>query len=141
MSTNDQDIIQRFIFDKQPVRGEVIHLQHSFQTIVKQHAYPPAVCKLLGEALCIAALLSSTLKFEGRLMVQFRGEGKLKLLLAQCDHQFHIRGLAKWEGDASYDDLMRSFTEGILVIMLDTGIHKSRYQGIVNWQGYSLAES
>lgn len=134
------DILQRFIFDKAPVRGEYIHLEESFQTIIEQHAYPEPLRKLLGEALCVAGLLRAILKFDGRLTVQFHGKGKLKLLLAQCDKHFHIRGLAKWDGELSYADLMAAFNEGILVIMLDSGPSK-RYQGMVSWKGNSLTES
>jgi molecular chaperone Hsp33 len=134
------DTLQRFIFDKAPVRGEYIHLEQSFQTIINQHPYPEPIRKLLGEALCVAGLLRAVLKFDGRLTVQFHGKGKLKLLLAQCDTHFHIRGLAKCDDDISYEDLMESFNQGILVIMLDSGPSK-RYQGIVSWRGDSLAES
>ena len=138
---SDKDLLQRFIFDKVPIRGEFIHLQKSFQTIINQHTYPEPLRKLLGEALCVAGLLSAIIKFNGRLTVQFRGKGKLKLLLAQCDNQFHMRGLAKWEGALSYQDLMDAFCQGVLVIMLDSSTQKNRYQGIVAWRGNSLAES
>ena len=137
----NRDSLQRFIFEKAPIRGEFIHLNDSFQTIVSQHAYPEPLRQLLGEALCVAGLLTAIIKFNGRLTVQFRGKGKLKLLLVQCDNQFHLRGLIKWEGEvSSYEALMDSFQEGVLSIMLDGGL-KSRYQGIVAWQGRSLAES
>ena len=139
MLTNDT--LQRFIFENAPVRGEFIRLQESFQTIVNQHNYPQALRQLLGEALCVAGLLSAIIKFEGRLTVQFRGKGNLKLLLAQCTNQFHLRGLVKWEGDMSYDDLMEAFNNGVLVIMLDGGPKKSHYQGVVRWCGNSLVES
>ena len=136
-----QDLLQRFIFDKAPVRGEYIHLQDSFKEILQQHDYPPAIQRLLGEALCVAALLTATIKFEGRLSVQFRGKGKLKFLLAQCDHHFHVRGLVKWDGQLSYEDLMEAINDGMLVIMIDSGVNKQRYQGIVAWRGNSLVES
>lgn len=136
----DKDSLQRFIFDKAPIRGEFVHLQSSFKTIVDQHAYPPPIRQILGEALAVAALLSAIIKFDGRLTVQFRGKGNLKLLLAQCDNHFQIRGLAKWEGDLSYPELMEAFNDGVLVITLDGGL-KNRYQGIVGWRGNSLAES
>ncbi len=138
----NKDSLHRFIFDHIPIRGEFIHLQTSLQTILNQHPYPPAVKKLLSEALCVAGLLSAIIKFTGRLTVQFRGNGKLKLLLAQCDNHFHLRGLAKWAGDSlSYEDLMQSFNEGVLVILLDSGPKQARYQGIVSWQGNSLVAS
>lgn len=137
----DKDTLHRFIFDKVPVRGEYVCLEESFQAIIHQHAYPPAISRLLGEALAVAALLSASIKFNGRLSVQFRGKGKLKFLLAQCDNQLQIRGLVKWEGELSYQELMESFNDGMLVIMLDSGNLKNRYQGIVAWQGNSLVES
>lgn len=136
-----KDLLHRFIFENRPVRGEFIHLNDSFQTIVNQHAYPAPVRQLLGEALCIAGLLSAIIKFEGRLTLQFRGKGALKLLLAQCDNQFNMRGLVKWEGELSYDQLIDALEEGVLVVMLDPGPGKNRYQGIVSFRGRSLAES
>jgi len=136
-----QDLLQRFIFDKAPIRGEYVQLTESYETILGQHDYPEALRRLLGEALAVAALLCATIKYDGRLTVQFRGKGKLKFLLAQCDNQFHIRGLAKWDGDLSYEELMAAFHDGVLMIMLDSGPQKKRYQGIVAWRGDSLIES
>jgi molecular chaperone Hsp33 len=135
------DLLHRFIFEKAPIRGEHIQLNESFKTILEQHDYPPAIRRLLGEALCVAGLLCASIKYKGRLTVQFRGKGKLKFLLAQCNNHFQIRGLAKWEGDLSYEDLMNSFHEGVLMIMLDSGAKQTRYQGIVAWRGNSLIES
>lgn len=136
-----KDLLQRFIFENEPVRGEYVKLEHSLQTILKQHDYPPAIQRILGEGLCAAALLSAIIKFEGRLTLQFRGKGKLRLLLAQCDDQYHIRGLAKYDNDITYEELIESFQDGILMIMLDSGVKGQRYQGVVEWQGNSLAES
>jgi molecular chaperone Hsp33 len=136
-----KDLLQRFIFDKAPIRGEFIHLQETYQTIINQHVYPAPIRQLLGEALCAAGLLSAIIKFNGRLTVQFRGQGPLKLLLAQCDNQFHMRGLVKWEGDLSYEALMAAFNQGVLAILLDAGTSRGRYQGVVSWRGNSLAES
>lgn len=137
----DKDLLHRFIFEKTPIRGEYIHLHDTFLTIVNQHDYPPPLRQLLGEALCAAGLLSAIIKFDGRVTIQFRGKGKLRLLLAQCDNQFQLRGLAKWDGDLSYDALMDAFHDGILVVMLDSGASKKRYQGVVAWRGNSLTES
>lgn len=136
-----QDSLQRFIFENVPVRGEYVHLQESLQAILKQHPYPPEVRRLLAEALCAAALLSAVIKFEGRLSIQFRGKGGLKLLLAQCNNHFQMRGLAKYDENLSYEDLLASFNDGVLVIILDSGPKHRRYEGVVAWRGHSLAES
>lgn len=137
----DIDKLQRFILENAPIRGEYITLTDTFKTIIAQHAYPLIIQRLLGEALCVAALLSAIIKFEGRLTVQFRGSGKLKLLLAQCNNEFHMRGLAKFDADITEQELLDSLREGLLVIMLDAGTTQSRYQGVVAWSGYSLSES
>lgn len=136
-----KDLLHRFIFENKPVRGEYVCLSESLQTILNQHDYPPAIQKILAEGLCVAALLSAIIKFTGKLTVQFRGNGGLKLLLAQCDDKFNLRGLAKFDDNLSYQELVESFQDGVLVIMLDNGNNAQRYQGVVAWQGTSLAES
>ncbi len=137
----ENDNLQRFIFENAPVRGEYIQLSESYKTIVSQHNYPPAVKKLLGEALCVAALLTAIIKFNGRLSVQFRGKGKLKMLLAQCNNNFGLRGLVKYDGELTYDELMESFDDGVLMIMLNSDKSTKNYQGVVSWRGNSLVES
>jgi molecular chaperone Hsp33 len=138
----ENDTLIRFIFENTPIRGELIRLERSYQEIIEQHPYPEPMRRLIGETLCVAGLLSAIIKFDGRLTVQFRGTGKLKFLLAQCDNAFNLRALAKWDGDLSYEELMESFSQGVLVIMLDSGINKAhQYQGIVAWRGNSLVES
>ncbi len=139
MKKNDN--LQRFIFETAPVRGEFIQLEETFQTIISQHDYPQAVQQLLGEALCVAGLLTAIIKFKGRLSVQFRGKGKLKMLLAQCDNNFSLRGLVQCDGDLSYHDLMESFNDGVLMIMLNSDKSTQNYQGVVSWRGNSLVES
>lgn len=139
---NDKDILQRFIFEKAPVRGEIVHLNDSFKAIIKQHDYPPFIQKILGEALVAASLLSAIIKFKGRLTVQFRGNGKLKLLLAQCNQKFELRALAQWTDDLGEDELWDAFNQGVLAIMMEPDLpNAKRYQGIVAWKGTSFAET
>ena len=68
---NNKDMIQRFIFENANVRGEVVRLNTSFQTIIHQHAYPKAIQKIIGEILATSCLLNATIKTAGRLTVQF----------------------------------------------------------------------
>lgn len=138
---NNKDIVQSFIFENANVRGEIVRLDESFQTIVKQHAYPEAIRTLLGELLVTSCLLNGIIKTKGRLTVQFQGKDPLKLILAQCSNEFNIRGLAQWEGDLSEEDLLLALKNGVLAIMIDPDATTSRYQGIVSWQGNSLTES
>lgn len=137
----ESDILHRFIFENEPVRGEFVRLTDSLQTILNQHQYPPLIRRLLSEALCAATLLAAVIKFDGRLTLQFRGKGKIKLLLAQCNHQMAIRGLVKFDADLTEADIQAALQEGVLAIMLDGGSKETQYQGIVPWVGHSLTES
>lgn len=139
---SDKDILQRFIFDGAPVRGQIVHLNDSYKSIMKQHNYPPMIQKILGEALVAASLLSAIIKFKGRLTVQFRGNGKLKLLLAQCNQAFQLRGLAQWSENLKENELWEALNQGVLGIMMDPDIPGGkRYQGIVAWKGKSFIET
>jgi molecular chaperone Hsp33 len=138
-----KDNLQRFLFENISVRGEFIRLNKSYQTIIDQHQYPPAINQLLGEALAVVNLLTAIIKFKGRLTVQFQGKGDLKLLLAQCNHEFQFRGVAQWKGNPSHEELLEALKQGTIAIIIDpeTMTGQQRYQGIVSWQGHSLAQS
>jgi len=139
---NDKDILQRFLFENAPVRGELVHLNESYQAIIQQHPYSPLIRQLLGEALAVACLLSAIIKVNGRLTVQFRGKGKLKLLLAQCDHQSNLRGIVQCEGELTQGELLEAQQQGVLAIMIDPDVpNAKRYQGIVAWHGASLTQA
>lgn len=137
----NNDLIQRFIIENANVRGEIVHIQNSFQTIMQQHQYPLPIQKILGEMLVAASLLSSIIKFQGHLTVQFQGKGALRLLMAQSTHEFNMRGLAQWEGDLSEEELLSELKKGLLGIIIKPDKLVKGYQGIVAWQGDTLAES
>jgi molecular chaperone Hsp33 len=139
---NKKDILQKFLFDNAPVRGSIVHLNNTYQTIIKQHAYTAPLKKLLGEALVLVSLLSGTIKFNGRLTIQFQGRDKLKLLLVQSTQDFHLRGLIQMNSEVqTEEELLAEFKNGVVVITMEPDDSTQRYQGIVAWQGNSLAQS
>jgi molecular chaperone Hsp33 len=138
----NKDILQKFLFENVPVRGIFSHLDQTYQTIISQHEYSPVLKQLLGEALVLVSLLSATVKFDGRLTLQFQGQGKLKLLLVQANQNFHLRGLVQVNEEIlNEDELLTELKKGVLVITMDPDDSTQRYQGIVSWQGNSLRES
>ncbi len=137
----NQDSIQNFLFEELPIRGEIVHLNLSFQHIMEQHQYPPLIRRWLGEALVLVCLLSTLIKFNGRLAIQFQGKGKLKLLLVQCTNELQVRGLAQWEGELTEEEILDSLKQGTIIITIDPDNAKQRYEGIVAWQGQTLSES
>ncbi|MGD4318086.1 Hsp33 family molecular chaperone HslO, partial [Xanthomonas citri pv. citri] len=72
---HDFDMRLRFYFEQSPVRGDVVRINDSLQTILQQKDYPVALQKLLGEMLVAASLLIGTLKIEGRLSIQLQNSG------------------------------------------------------------------
>lgn len=137
----DNDQLHRFIFDNTDIRGEIITLGDSYNTLLADKAYPEAIESLLGEFLTAAALLSSTLKFDGLLTLQARGDGPLPLIMAESDHNRTLRGIAKINGDHPNqgDNLPALIGKGILAITIDPDQGK-RYQGIVPLDGPILAD-
>lgn len=137
----DNDLKQRFIFENSGIRGEIVRLNASYRAIITKHEYPPAVRQLIGEALAIAALLSTTLKTEGIVTLQIQSKGPVTLLVAQANYLNQLRGIVHWEGDVSAESLMAAFGEGHLVVTINPGEGTERFQGIVELQGKTLAEA
>ena len=75
-----------------PVRGRLVRLGSTIDAILSAHAYPEPVAALLGEACALAALIGSSLKFEGRLIVQAQGDGPVRYVVADYDTQGYLRG-------------------------------------------------
>jgi molecular chaperone Hsp33 len=135
------DTIQRFIFDQAPISGRIVHLDATWRAVLERRKYPGPVRNLLGEFMAAAALLTSTLKFEGRMIIQAQGHGPIKLLVVECSSERTLRGLAQWEGDIVDGSLPQLLGNGRLVITIEPRKGKERYQGIVELSGDSVAEA
>lgn len=136
------DFIQRFHFSDSPVRGEIVQLADTVAAIMDRHVYPERVQSLLGEAVAAAVLLASTLKFEGSLILQVRGDGPLETLMVECNNELEVRAIAQvgesWsEADAALP-LSALFGSGQLAITIDPE-KGERYQGIVPLGDSTLA--
>ena len=140
---NALDLLQVFVFDGAPVRGEIVNIQKAWQDILDRKDYPIAVKKLLGDLVAAGVLLSGTLKFKGSLIIQAQGNGAIRLLVLECKENLVIRATAKLNEDIDLDslpedaglsDLINPDGMGKLVITLDPSDRKpgqNPYQGIV----------
>ncbi|RDE18197.1 Hsp33 family molecular chaperone HslO [Motiliproteus coralliicola] len=137
MSSADQ--IQRFIFDDADVRGVLVGLDQSYHDCLDRHQYPQPVKQLLGQMLAAVSLLSSTLKFEGRLSLQARGDGAVSLLMAECTRQNHLRAIAQVNADIDGEDLVELLGKGQLAITIEPE-KGQRYQGLVPLEHPQLAQ-
>lgn len=136
---SNTDFIQRILFDDLDVRGVVAHLDSSYQEILERAEYPLVIQKLLGEMLAAVSLLSSTLKFEGRISLQAQGEGNLRLLMAQCNHHHDLRAIARLEGEVDSEAAFNEMWQNGRFVMTIEPEEGQRYQGVVPLESATLA--
>lgn len=143
---SESDRVRRFVLERHPIRGHAVRLTRSWLELREHQDYPPVVQQLLGEAVAAAVLLAATLKFAGTLTLQLQGKGLVTLLVAQCTHDFKVRGMVRhdpvvsMEGGAEAG--FHSLTgDGQIVVTVEATDRASSYQGVVPITGHSLAES
>ena len=145
--TPDTDRALGFTIPDRHARGRVVRLGPTLDTILSAHAYPPAIEKLLAEALTLTALIGSTLKDPaGQLTMQTQTQDGVVTLLV-CDWRGgEVRGYVQFDADrlaaAPADpSLFALFGKGYLAITFDLATTGERYQGIVPLDGDTLAEA
>lgn len=136
----DTDFTQRFIFTDTDVRGELVCLEESYAHVLAKHDYPEPVATLLGELMAAAALLISTVKFDGLLILQAHSSGAVPLLMVECSSKREMRAIARYEeaqiaAGASLSDMM---PDGVLAITIEPK-QGQRYQGVVSLAGENIA--
>lgn len=141
------DRAQGFLIPERHARGRIVRIGPALDAILGKHGYPPAIAKVLAEALVLAALLGSTLKDEaGQLTLQAQTEGGVIDLLV-CDYRGgEMRGYVRHDPDRLAEmpadpSLFALFGKGYLAITFDQATTGERYQGIVPLEGGSLAEA
>jgi len=139
------DAVLPFAVEPLDVRGRVVRLGPALDAILGRHDYPPAVSRLLGEAIALTALLGTSLKFDGRFILQTSGNGPVDLLVVDFTTPDGIRAYARFDADrvAAADlraDAATLLGTGHLAMTVDQGPNTARYQGIVALDGTSLEE-
>jgi molecular chaperone Hsp33 len=144
------DVIQPFQIEGQDVRGRVVRLGPVVDEILNRHAYPEGVASLLAHALAMTALLGSSIKFEGKLIMQAKGDGAVKTIVVDYRTPGEMRGWVAFD-QALYDAAVERGVDpgrevpqllggGYLAFTVDQGPETERYQGIVSLEGGTLAE-
>ncbi len=131
MSSRDTDCLHRFVFEHSDVRGELAHLDATWQAVLERKNYPPPVCELLGQAMVAVTLLSATIKIDGSLKLQLQGDGPLSLLLVEVTAHRTLRGLAHWDGEVPAGTLLDQVGNARLTLTIDPESGGDRYQGLV----------
>lgn len=145
--TSPVDTALGFTIPGRHARGRIARLGPALDVILGSHGYPPAIERVLAEAVVLAALFGSTLKDAGgqlTLQAQTQG-GAIELLV--CDYRGgEMRGYLRHDPDKLAElpedpSLFALFGNGYLAITFDQAVTGERYQGIVPLEGGSLAEA
>src|SRR6266480_4046050 len=98
-ATSVDDSILPFAVEALELRGRVVRFGPAIDTILSQHQYPAPVAKLLGEATVLAVLLGSTLKFEGRFILQTQSDGPVRMMVINYTTPDKVRACARFDAE------------------------------------------
>ena len=131
--------MRRFLFEQNPIRGQHVSLDVSWQQIVEQSDASGFALTLLGHALTAVTLLVDTLKIDGSVGLQIRGSGAIHLLVAEATSSNTVRGVVRQSRDLDGQTSLREiFATDKLVITIKNGTAKP-HQGIVPLRGDNLS--
>lgn len=139
--TTHRDTLIRFDFEHAGICGGIVQLRSVWGAVRRTEDYPDPVRDLLGQALAAVALLGNAIRFQGSVTLQAQGEGAVHLLLAQCYEQTNLRGLARWSAPLPDAGGLALLAGGRLVITLDPGRGRPRFQSTVTLAGVRLADA
>lgn len=137
------DTILPFEVSALDVRGRLTKLGPALDDILTKHDYPPPVGKVLGEAIVLTTLLGSSLKFDGRFILQTQTDGPVSLIVVDFMAPDRLRAYARFDaarvgGQQSTADLLG---KGHLAMTIDQGPNMSRYQGLVALDGAGFEDA
>jgi len=141
------DLVATFHTEGWPGRGRTVRLGDGVHETLTRPDYPEAVANLLGEACALAALVGSSLKFDGRLIVQAQGDGPVAYVVVDYDTSGALRGYCRYDADR-VAELTTGFIrpgaksllgQGVFIMTVDQGPDMDRYQGVTAIEGETLA--
>ncbi len=137
------DAVLPFEIAELDLRGRLTRLGPALDDILTRHDYPAPVGKLLGEAIVLATLLGSSLKFDGRFILQTQTDGPVSFMVVDFQAPDRLRAYARFDAARLQDgqDSGALLGKGHLAMTVDQGPDMSRYQGLVALEGGDLEEA
>src|ERR1700710_3222655 len=125
------------------LRGRMTRLGPALDDILTKHDYPAPVGKRLGEAIVLTTLLGSSLKFDGRFILQTQTDGPVSFLIVDFQAPDRLRAYARYDATRLKDgqDSGALLGKGHLAMTVDQGPDMSRYQGLVALEGGTLEDA
>lgn len=144
----NDDLVQPFQIEASRLRGRLVKLGETLDEILTRHAYPEPVAQFLAETVALAVALASMLKYEGVFTLQTKGDGPIRLMVADVTSVGDVRAYAQFDEEAlkaAGDDVVIApapalLGKGHIAFTVDQGANTDRYQGIVALYGKTLAD-
>ena len=133
--TGLDDTILPFEVRTLDLRGRIVRLGPAVDAILSSHDYPLPIAKLLGEAIVLTAMLGSSLKFDGRFILQTQSDGPVRMLVVNFTSPGKVRACACFNAKRVPPPSLRmkpgrdSCSAGFPCHAIDQGPDRSRYQG------------
>src|ERR1700731_1778715 len=137
------DAVLPFEVAELDLRGRLTRLGPGLDDLLAKHDYPPPVAKLLGEAIVLTTLLGSSLKFDGRFILQTQTDGPVSFLIVDFQAPDRLRAYARFDAKrlTGGQDSGALLGNGHLAMTIDQGPDMSRYQGLVALEGGTLEDA
>jgi molecular chaperone Hsp33 len=139
-SPGEDDFLLSFQIDGLDVRGRVVRFGPQIDQLLKRHAYPKPVLRLVAEAATLTVLLGSALKLSGRFQLQTKSDGPVSMLVVDFEAPNKVRAYAQFDAEGLKDELdsAKLLGKGHLALTIDQGGNMNRYQGVVELDGSGL---
>ena len=146
------DTCVSFFLDNGAYQGRLIRMSSVLDTIIGKHCYPRPVAAVVAESTVLAAMLASTLKYEGLFTLQTQSNGAVSMVVVDVTSEGKIRACASFDEEhlKQNQELRKTSGEieaaphlmgkGHLAFTVDQGPNTELYQGIVDLQGKNLTE-
>ena len=149
---NHFDNCVAFHIDNGAFRGRLVRMNEVINTILNKHKYPLPVSAVLAEAIVLAAMLASNLKYKGLFTLQTQSNGPVSLIVVDVTSEGKIRAYARFDEqrlthsqqlrktDGQIEPAPHLMGEGHLAFTVDQGPDTELYQGVVDLQGKTMSE-
>jgi len=139
------DSVLPFQVDALDIRGRTVRLGTTLDAVLAHHTYPAPVKRVIGEAVALTVLLGTTLKFDGRFILQTQTDGPVDMVVVDFVTPDKVRAYARFDAErlaeaerASNAAPAALLGRGHLAMTIDQGLSAQRYQGVVALDGEGL---
>ena len=152
MPNKNFDNCVSFFIDNGAYQGRFIRLNEVLDTIINKHSYPLPVSAVVAETTVLAAMLASTLKYDGLFTLQTQSNGPVPMVVIDVTSDGKIRSCARFDEERlnAGQKLRKTLGQieptphllggGHLAFTVDQGKNTELYQGVVDLQGKTLSE-